>query len=196
LDCGRRSVNYPPSARDALIEANLDLPWILARRWMRRLWRVRGNLLMEELVGSGYVGLAQAAESYDGRASTTFRTWANHRVAGAMGDYLRTCHPLSAPDDRTTLDSLNSMRGTAAQVVARVEAHDLLNQLEALDTRFAAIARMRYLEGLSGAEIGLQYGISESMVSKIIRKALLQMSQFAFTEYAAGDTTVIAQSQE
>jgi len=177
-------------ASDGLITANLDLPRILAGRLTRRMGLPHGNLLFEELRGSGFVGLVKASHAYDGRASTTFRTFAQYRINGAMLDYLRSIDTLSRNERRSgtvcdrelvTLDGLDlkrSVRATAEQVLASVQAHQLLDKLNTLDPRFAPITRMRFLEDLNLSEIGAIYHLTEHGVSQILKRALLNMRLF------------------
>jgi RNA polymerase sigma factor for flagellar operon FliA len=56
----------------------------------------------EELVADGMIGLLEAARSYDDRRGVSFRTYAAHRITGAMKDGLRDRDELSR-DHRATV---------------------------------------------------------------------------------------------
>jgi RNA polymerase sigma factor FliA len=73
-------------ALDALVSANLDLPRIIARQMAREMG---GGLSVDDLESAGREGLVRAAQRFDGQRGVTFRTFANHRIRGAVLDALR-----------------------------------------------------------------------------------------------------------
>ncbi len=56
--------------------------------------RCPAEVLLEDLVSAGIVGLLQAYERFDVRRKIKFGTLAEHRIQGAMLDYLRQLDPL------------------------------------------------------------------------------------------------------
>ena len=52
------------------------------------------NVLLEDLVSAGVTGLVEAADRFDGSRNIQFKTLAEHRIRGAMLDYLRSLDPL------------------------------------------------------------------------------------------------------
>jgi RNA polymerase sigma factor for flagellar operon FliA len=60
---------------------------------------IRGSLpaqaSFEDLIGAGMLGLVDAARKFDPRRRTSFRTYAKHRIQGAIYDELRALDPLS-----------------------------------------------------------------------------------------------------
>jgi RNA polymerase sporulation-specific sigma factor len=75
------------SERDALIVANLDYVSLIAARYRTR------RALQEDLIAAGTIGLIQAAERFTPARGLKFRTFARHRIAGAILDYLQTLGP-------------------------------------------------------------------------------------------------------
>lgn len=51
-------------------------------------------VLLEDLISAGVIGLIEAAHRYDSRRNLKFKTLAEHRIRGAMLDYLRSLDPL------------------------------------------------------------------------------------------------------
>ena len=78
--------------RDQSILDQLPQVRLLARRLHRRC---PSSVLLEDLVSAGVTGLIQAADRYDRHRNIKFKTLAEHRIRGAMLDYLRTLDPLS-----------------------------------------------------------------------------------------------------
>ena len=75
-----------PEARSALIERHVALP----RRAAAVLHpRVREHVELDELIGMGNLGLAEAASRFDPAHGASFATFAWYRVQGAMIDGLR-----------------------------------------------------------------------------------------------------------
>ena len=51
-------------------------------------------MLLEDLVSAGVTGLVEAANRFDGSRNIQFKSLAEHRIRGAMLDYLRSLDPL------------------------------------------------------------------------------------------------------
>jgi RNA polymerase sigma factor for flagellar operon FliA len=51
-------------------------------------------VLLEDLVSAGVTGLVEAANRFDGSRNVQFKTLAEHRIRGAMLDYLRSLDAL------------------------------------------------------------------------------------------------------
>ena len=64
---------------------------LLAQKLHRRC---PANVLLEDLVSAGVTGLVEAADRFDGSRNIQFKTLAEHRIRGAMLDYLRSLDPL------------------------------------------------------------------------------------------------------
>jgi RNA polymerase sigma factor for flagellar operon FliA len=56
----------------------------------------------DDLMGEGYVGLLEAARTYDSRFGVPFKAYAHGRVYGKMVDYLRALDPMSRRERKAT----------------------------------------------------------------------------------------------
>jgi RNA polymerase sigma factor FliA len=72
--------------RDALLTQNVGLVHHVARQLAKRLSTAAD---LDELVGSGMLGLVQAVDSFDARRGLSFSTYAVPRIRGAILDDLR-----------------------------------------------------------------------------------------------------------
>ena len=77
--------------RDQLILDRLPQVHLLARRLHARCPR---EVELDDLVSAGTVGLLQAVNRFDPARQCKLKTLAEHRIRGAMLDYLRQLDPL------------------------------------------------------------------------------------------------------
>jgi RNA polymerase sigma factor FliA len=75
-----------PADLDALIQAYAPLVTYLAQRLACRL---PATICVDDLISAGVLGLLDASAKYDPTRGTTFNTYAEVRIRGAMRDYLR-----------------------------------------------------------------------------------------------------------
>jgi RNA polymerase sigma factor for flagellar operon FliA len=78
--------------REQLILTHLPQVHFLALRQHRRC---PPEVLLEDLISIGTMGLIQAVDRYDPSRKLKLKTLAEHRIRGAMLDYLRRLDPLS-----------------------------------------------------------------------------------------------------
>lgn len=78
------------SQREALIVTHMPQVELLARRLHRRCPQVE----LDDLVQAGAIGLIQAVDRFDGTKGCLLKTLAEHRIRGALLDYLRQIDPL------------------------------------------------------------------------------------------------------
>ena len=76
--------------REALILSHLPQVELLARRQHRR-WP---EIELDDLISAGTVGLIQAVDRFDASRNLKLKTFAEHRIRGALMDYLRQLDPL------------------------------------------------------------------------------------------------------
>lgn len=82
------------SCRESLILDPLPQVELLARRLHRRCPQVE----LDDLIQAGTIGLIQAVDRYDESRGCPLKTIAEHRIRGALLDYLRQsirCHGTS-----------------------------------------------------------------------------------------------------
>lgn len=109
----------PPTGMDDtqswLTEDYLPLVHSIARGWRSRC---RSSLDFADLVQSGCVGLAQAAQRYDPERHESFPAFAAERIRGAICDYLRSVDPLSR-GRRRAVRELERARSALRQSLGR-----------------------------------------------------------------------------
>jgi RNA polymerase sigma factor FliA len=79
-----------PSLREELILSHIPQVKLLARRLHRRCPQVE----LDDLISAGTIGLIQAVDRFDTKRNLKLKTLAEHRIRGAMLDYLRHIDPL------------------------------------------------------------------------------------------------------
>jgi RNA polymerase sigma factor for flagellar operon FliA len=79
------------SEREALILSHLPQVELLARRQHRKWPQIE----LDDLISAGTIGLIQAVDRYDPSRNLKLKTFAEHRIRGALMDYLRQLDPLS-----------------------------------------------------------------------------------------------------
>jgi RNA polymerase sigma factor FliA len=105
-------IAFSPREREQSI---LDqLPQVRLLAW-RLYQRCPSTVLLEDLESAGVTGLIHVADRYDRRRNIKFKTLAEHRIRGAMLDYLRSLDPLPRAVRRFVRD-----RDT---VIAQLEHH-------------------------------------------------------------------------
>lgn len=162
------------------------------KRWLRdRTWAVRPPRSSQER----HLALRQAEDALLqklGRSPTV------QELAGAMGtsedDVLdaleagaaRSAAPITPPspdDDRTADDVLP---GELAIGYGRVDDRLLVSHLlEALNERDRAVIEMRFFEGLGQEEIAQRIGVSQSYLSRMLRRILLDLRSHLATDTPA-----------
>ena len=75
---GKTARNGDRAARDRLVEANLRLVPVIARKFVGR------GLAFADLIGEGNLGLIRAAERYDPKFGTRFSTYASYWIKEAI----------------------------------------------------------------------------------------------------------------
>lgn len=76
--------------REQLILAHMPQVRLLAQRMHLRCPQVE----LDDLISAGTIGLIQATDRYDESRGCLLKTLAEHRIRGAMLDYLRQVDPL------------------------------------------------------------------------------------------------------
>lgn len=84
--CSRDDAEYGKEERERLILEHLPQVRLIARRIRDRLPE---NVSLEDLVSAGIVGLIAAVDQYDPSHNVKLKTYAEHRIRGAILDSLR-----------------------------------------------------------------------------------------------------------
>jgi RNA polymerase sigma factor for flagellar operon FliA len=76
-----------PPLREELILSHMPQVKLLAQRLHRRCPQVE----LDDLISAGTIGLIQAVDRFDPARNLKLKTLAEHRISGALLDYLRLC---------------------------------------------------------------------------------------------------------
>jgi len=141
-------------------------------------------LSYDEKVGAGMIGVAAAIERYEEGRRAKLGTWIAYLVDKSIRNETRAernrrkrCFPHSefiadAPD----------ARATEANELAEREEQTLMLELmrealETLDPRSKRVIEGVFLEGKSEAEVGKEFGVSQSWTSRIAKSALRRLKR-------------------
>jgi RNA polymerase sigma factor for flagellar operon FliA len=194
MDIPRSQVNDqtpPPSTYELEIEQWEALVWYVVNRLKPRLPH---SVSEEELFSAGMVGLLKASRSYDASRGAEFKTYAYHRIRGAMLDELRSLDYLprsmrekareqgttppavvGLPTDEDGSDSLE----VHSQAEGAIENEELGEALQvailSLPEKMRVVMHMYYNEGQRMREIGEILHLTESRVSQIHSAAVARL---------------------
>ncbi len=180
--------NAPPA--EDQIEQWGDLVWYVVNRIRPRL---PVSVSDDELYSAGMVGLMTASRSYDPSRGAEFKTYAYHRIRGAILDELRRLDFLprsqrekarregheppafvGIPTDEDGQESL-----AADPVEAALENQELMaslrEQILQLPEKMRVVMTLYYSEGLRMREIGERLHLTESRVSQIHSNAIARL---------------------
>lgn len=166
------------------------LVWYVVNRIRPRLPR---SVSEDEMFAAGMEGLMKAARSYDSSQGAAFKTYAYHRIRGAILDEIRRLDFLprsirdkarkegvqapslvGLPTDKDGYDSLAAKPGASA-----VEQNDLREILSAeikrLPEKLRLVMTFYYGEGMKMRDIGNRLGLTESRVSQIHSNAVARL---------------------
>jgi RNA polymerase sigma factor FliA len=186
---------------EAEIEQWESLVWYIVNRLKPRLPH---SVSEEELFAAGMVGLLKASRSYDPSRGAEFKTYAYHRIRGAMLDELRTLDYLPrslrekakaegvAPPSILSLpteeDGSEKLQFTE-QGQTEVENAELMVALQEgireLPEKMRLVMHLYYNEGNRMREIGERLSLTESRVSQIHSAAVARLRRNL--RHVAGD---------
>jgi RNA polymerase sigma factor for flagellar operon FliA len=180
---------------DVDVEEHLSLVRQIALRMHRKLPR---NVLLEDVVAAGTVGLMDALRRFEGERGEQFEWYARVRIRGAILDELRNLDCLSRRhraevrqqaatgqtgggvvvigfDDlpeqlRTPAD--NSQASPCDLVERSSENAALARAVETLPAREARIVSMHYFQGHAFKDIATTLNVSEPRVSQLHSRAV------------------------
>ncbi len=184
-----------PSATEHLIMSHLWLVRVVAKKVLDRL---PSHVELNDLTGDGMLGLITAARRYDPTRGVAFPLYAKHRIRGAIVDGLRRTDHLSR-DSRSKAKKVEQERreivfvegtcgATAETIAGAVCPPDVMagnaelsatlrSAMRTLPARYREIVGLYHWRGLTMREIGRSYGINESRVSQIHKRALELMAE-------------------
>jgi RNA polymerase sigma factor for flagellar operon FliA len=177
------------ATREAAIVNNLDLVKSLARRLRER---VPASVTIDDLTSAGTIGLIEAADRFDPRRGLQFRSYAQHRIRGAMLDFLRGEDPLSRNERRcirksgeTAASATVSLDQLPMPVMDRLlrsdqsamslMRSDVSAAARSLSARERRVIVFVFVMGLLNREIATRLNVNESRVSQIKTRALAKL---------------------
>lgn len=196
---------HQAAAREAAIVQNLEIVNNLARRLRRR---VPPCVTFDDLTSAGTIGLIKAVDRFDGSRGLKFRSYAQHRVMGAMLDFLREEDPLSRTERRRIRESGSTSSSPAtisldqlpAPVVNRLVAIEdraayallvrakIRNVRQCLSARENRVITLLFEAGWQNRQVAADLKVNESRVSQIKRRALIKLR----TAMGANNTVRVA----
>lgn len=109
-----------PAERERLILENLPhVRWIA----MRIHEKLGGAVALDDLISCGVIGLINAVDSYDPKYNTKLRTYAEHRIRGAILDSIRGLDGIPA-HKRKRLKRIEAAIAAAEQRLQRVPGEE------------------------------------------------------------------------
>jgi RNA polymerase sigma factor for flagellar operon FliA len=178
--------------RDAAILQDLDLVKRIARRFQRR---VPPCITFDDLASAGMIGLIHAVDRFDQTRGLKFRTYAQHRIRGAMQDFLRDEDPLSRTERRRVRASAPTLSATGYgtppatvsldQIPVRclatgdepafVTCSEVREARRCLSPREDRVIELLYDSGWQSREVAVELHVNESRVSQIKQRAIAKL---------------------
>jgi RNA polymerase sigma factor (sigma-70 family) len=173
------------AARETAILQDMNLVRDIAKRFRGR---VPPCVTLDDLVSAGTVGLIQAVDRFDSSRGPKFKTYAQHRIHGAMLDFLREEDPLSRTQRRRARDSAANLGPTTVSL-DEIQLHRLAEPVpSALTTRIDVREARRSLSqrenhvmtllydfDWQSCEIATELRVNESRVSQIKQRAIAKL---------------------
>jgi RNA polymerase sigma factor (sigma-70 family) len=183
------------ATREAAILQNVDLVNNLAKRLQRRL---PPCVTFDDLRSAGMIGLIEAIDRFDASRGLELRTFAQHRISGAMLDFLRAEDPLSRAERRRLRESGSTATGpvtvsldempsrlwsrmvgihdhAAEASLLRSELREMRQCLSAREDRVIALLSE---SGWRNSQVAAVLKVNESRVSQIKRRALMKLRRY------------------
>ncbi len=159
--------------------------------------RLPANVLRDDLVAAGVLGLVDSLRKNGGDDSPTFESYARIRIRGAILDELRAQdwlprrarwaaegktghHPtvvavigLDETVERTAADA--NVKDAATMLEEVDDARQLAEVVDLLPVRERVIVRMHYFQGARFKDIGAALGVSEPRISQLHTRAIKQL---------------------
>lgn len=170
---------------ERLITNNIDYANKIAKyRWEK----LKGKYTLDEIKSEAYLGLIRAAEKFDENKNVTFKTFSNRHINGAISDKIRNDKQYNVrrgvKHDKPIL-SLNQTyenEGKEIEYINLVQATDTFNNLfqtneievllSILSVKERELIEMYYFQSLQQSEIAEILNISQTTVSRNIKKAI------------------------
>ena len=179
-----------------LVERYLPLAKSMARKMDQP------NLELDELISAAYLGLVEAAESFDPGYNVNFATFARHRIHGALSNCRQAWFRLAIGSDGIHSPAFRRLRqrdeivGWFVGKPVESPTDPEFEQTEALESYFrrlpreqANACRLIYIDGKTQAEAADLLGYSRAYLCRLHQHALESLRRDHEFELAGGDQT-------
>jgi RNA polymerase sigma factor (sigma-70 family) len=163
--------------QDELIVEHLPQAHFVAKRIFHR---IRRRIPLEDLEQYGALGLIVAAAHFDPTRGLKFKTYAEHRIRGAILDAIRKETHCRSGQDTQPIEWISfeglgvterrdeSSERELLAVEAKIDSDRLLKHCTSIQKR---ALRGMYLEEKSQGQVGIEMGYPQSRVSQLATKA-------------------------
>lgn len=180
----------------------------LVRIVYRKYYGWKFNKEKADLIQSGMIGLMDAARKFTPEKGVKFKTYAPMRIFGSMKDYLRSLEnkgqrrkhvrlrggeikqtfsltQYDNDDDSHQID-VNIDRETISDYESKIKelriSFTLFLKRSGYSRRISEIAVKYFFDRMKLSKIGLEYNLSESRISRLLR-GIREKSEDFFTQY-------------
>lgn len=164
-------------ARDKLITDNMKLVYFVYHQLAKTSLTINNR---DDLISEGMLGLCKAANSFDENKGTKFSTYAALCIKNAMLMYIRKlkkytpheislCMPMGRDEEGKTItveDVIVDEKSSEEYIIEKI----MLDEFEKKQTPQDHLILCSLKKGLNQKEIGKLVGISQSYVSRRIKK--------------------------
>ncbi len=178
-------------AREAVIVQNMEIVNNLARRMHRR---IPPCVTFDDLTSAGTLGLIEAVDRFDQSRGLKFKSYAQHRIWGAMLDFLRKEDPLSRDERRRIRHSVSadgpmtiSLNQLLPEIANRLTAisdrtpfelvvgREVRSARGCLSARENHVIRLLYDLDWQSRQVAAELNVNESRVSQIKHRAIAKL---------------------
>ena len=173
------------ATREIAILQNTNLVKDIAKRFQGR---VPPCITLDDLVSAGTVGLIQAVDRFDSSRGPKFKSYAQHRIHGAMLDFLREEDPLSRTERRrvresaagpgpttVSLDEIQLHRLAAPAPPTFTTRLDVREARRSLSPRENRVIALLYDFDWQSREVAADLHVNESRISQIKHRAISKL---------------------
>ena len=199
-------------AANAVLEGTAEPATEIVRHAASRLVRRLPSIVRyDDLYSAGLIALVEASHRFDTSRGVDFRTYAKHRVYGAMLDELRRLDTVSrdrrrairegteasdAPPAPRLVDisaaaSVPDPAPTVEDELDRRRSLQRMREAEAtLSPRLRLVLRLRIHEGWTLREVADHLGVTEARACQLVGEVVRRLRAAMETEPPAGEATV------
>lgn len=154
----------------------------LVRTITLSMWRLYGPTLeYDDLFSWGLLGLWEACKRFDGDRGVVFKTFARHRIKGAIMDGIRQQlrHQEHFRVAEAREEEMEWEIGYPPQKRSKGNSeelcHFLLHDLSILSSQEREIVTKHYIHGWSLEDLGRHYSVTRSWICRMLKRAVSKL---------------------